>query len=371
VKKAKSQPIEKEVDPLTQKLAPIILTLASCETTAASCETLQAALPHCLAGPKEERHSFQEKMLDLTASALTGMGEAACARLAEAEADAENMRAQYGVAQKDFESKQLVANQKKGESDAKAQDVENCGKDVQAAKNEVKAEMEKKEAFLASKAMLIEDQGAFEKALEELWQPLKASSFLPQQWSKRNKCLNELIEKIKVLSLEESLVEALKETVKLKVAQRCAFAQKALTCVEDAFDKHRALLAERITETTHEEAARDAAVAEVNAKLAAVQNKLAEQDNEGMDLQNSWAELETEAAEAKNAAASFEADVQAALEEVTTLKDALQTVVSNVAAFAALCEPQAPQSAAVAEEAAEEPQACSMEIEAEAVAVAA
>jgi len=370
-KKAKSQAVEKPADPLALQLAPILLSLASCETTAASCDTLQAALPHCLTDPKEERHSFQTKMLDLTTSALARLEEATRARLVEAEAIAEGMRAQSATAQADFESAQLVANTKQDESNAKAKDGESCGKDVAAAKDEVKAEMEKKEAFYASKATLIQDQEAFQKVLEELWQPLKASSFLPQQWSKRNKCLNELVEKIKVLALEESLVEALKETLKLKVAQRCAFAEKALACVEDAFDKHLTLLAERIAGAADEEAARDAAVAEAEAKLAVVQSKLAEQDKESMDLQNSWAELETMAGEAKKAAASLENDVQAALEEATACKDALQAAATNVTAFAALCDPPAPEPVAVAEKEAEEPQASTMEIEAEVVAAAA
>jgi len=370
-KKAKSQVTEKPVDPLAHQLAPILLALASSETTAASCDTLQAALPHCLTGPSEERHIFQTKMLDLTASALSGLQQAAHAALAEAEANADGMRARSATAQGDFESAQLVANNKQDESNAKAKDVESCGKDVEDAKNEVKAEMEKKDAFHASKATLIHDQDAFKKVLEELWQPLKVSSFLPQQWNKRNKCLNELVEKIKVLALEESLVEALKEAVKLKVAQRCTFAQKALSCVEDSFDKHLALLAERIAGAADEEAARDAAVAEEEAKLAVVQSKLAEKDTESMELQNSWAELETKAGEAKKAAASLEVDVQAALEEVTACKDALQAAATNVTAFAALCNPPAPQPVAVAVEEAEEPQASTMEIEAEAVAAAA
>lgn len=362
---------EKVVDPLTQQLGPILLALAASEKTANSHDTLQAALPHCLVVGKEERHSFQNRIIDLTASALSGLGDAARAQLAEAEGAAGNLRAQLAVTQSDFETEQRVADGKKEESDAKAIVVEEFGGQVEAAKQGVKAEIEKKDEFLASKATLSSDQEAFQKVLEDLWQPLKASSFVAQAWRKRDKCCTELVEKTKVLALEESLVEALKATLKMKVDQRSTFAAKALSCVEDAFNKHQALLADRVAGAAGEEAAREAAVAEAEAKLTAVQAQLAEHDKEYEGLQNVWAELESKAGVAKKSAADFGNELEDAVEEVNERKSEVDAALANSASFATLCEGPAPQPVATIEEVAEEQPACPMETEAEAVAVAA
>lgn len=372
-KKAKVQAPEKTVDPIAQQLAPILLALAASEKTAASCDTLQAALPHCLAGAKEERHSFQTKMLDLTTSALSGLEVEARENLAEAEAAAEKFRTEAADAKVDFDSKQLVASAKKEECDAKALEVEKFGKDVDASKSEVKAEVEKKDAFLASKATLSSDQEDFQKALDDLWQPLKAASFTHQQWRKRDKCCAELVEKITALSLDESLVEALRATMKLKLEQRGAFAQRTLACVEEAFTKHQTLLADRVAGAAGEEAARDASIAEAEAKLVVVKAKLAEQDKEDIDLQNVWVELENMAGAAKTSVANLDAEVESALEEVATYKAAVDAAVAHSASFAVLCDPPAPELVAIVaeEEVILNAPACAMETEAEAMAVAA
>jgi chromosome segregation ATPase len=353
-----------------QQLDPILKALASCEKTAASCDTLQAALPHCLASSKQERHGFQVKIVEATVSALKDLEEASRTSLAEAEAAAAKLQAQSDESKVNYDSAQLVANAKKDESDAKGQECENFGKEVDAAKGEVKAQIEKKDAFLAGMATLSVEQEAFQKVLEELWQPLKSASFLSQQWRKRDKCCNELVEKIKPLGLEDSLVEALKATLKLKVEQRSAFAQRALTCVEEALEKHSASFSERVAGAGAEEAARTAGVTEAEKKLAISQEKMNELDNQHMELQNVWAELETKAGEAKNSVTSTAAELEEAIEEVAECKAAVDAALAHSAAFAVLCEPPAPAALPEQEEAVQPP-ASSMEIEPEAVAVAA
>lgn len=341
---AKKTKAEKTVDPL----APILLALAECEKTAASADTLQAALPHCLAAAKEERHGFQTKVIDHALSALSTLQDQARSDLAEAEAAAENFRAKSVEAQADFESKKLVANARKEECESKAGEVKKYQEEVSAITSEVKAEMEKKDAFLASKATLGEAQQAFQKVLDDSWQPLKACSFTPQQWRKRDKACNDLIEKMAPLSLEESLLDALRATLKLKVEQRSAFAQRAIACIEEAFTKHQALLADRVTGAAAEEEALGAAVAAAEEKLCVAKGKLEVQDKEDIDLQNTWVDLENTAQAAKMSAESFDAEAKDALEEVATCKAAVDAATAHSEAFAALCDPPAPQPPAVA-----------------------
>jgi len=368
---AKKAKAEKVVDPL----APILLALAECEKTAASADTLQAALPHCLAAAKEDRHGFQTKVIDHALSALSTLQDDARADLAEAEAAAENFRSKSAEAQADFDSKQLVANARKEEVESKAGEVKKYQDEMNAVTGEVKAEIEKKDAFLASKATLGEEQEAFQKVLDDLWQPLKAYSFTPQQWRKRDKVCSELIEKMAPLSLEESLLDALRATLKLKVEQRSAFAQRAVACIEEAFTKHQAFLADRVTGAAAEEETLGAAVNAAEEKLRVAKEKLEVQDKEDIDLQNTWVDLENTALAAKMSAESFDAEAKDALEEVATCKAAVDAAIAHSEAFAALCDPPAPQPAAVAEAEAENT-AAAAEAEAtpmvtEAVAVAA
>lgn len=359
-------------DPLALQIAPILAALSASKQSATCCDILEAALPHCLGEAPEERHGFQIKMLDLAASALKGLEDAARAELIEAETRAESLRNEALVTRSDFESAQKVADTKKEESDAQGLEVEKFDGNVKSAKLEVEGNAEKKEAFLASKAKLVDEQEAFQTVLNDIWEPLKACKFSPQAWRKRDKSLSDLIEKLRPLAFEASLIEAIQVALKIKVDQRSDFAQKALASAEDAFDKHKALLTERIAETSNEEAACDKAVTEAEAKLAEAQSQHANEDTKYNEFQNLWAELESKAKETKDSASNADTEVLGAQEEVATLKSRLESALEIFQAFVILRDPPTPPPQQPAAE--EVPEALmpspAMEIEAEAVAAA-
>jgi len=168
-------------------------------------------------------------------------------------------------------------------------------------------------------------------------------------------------------------MDALKATLKLKVEQRTAFAQRAVACTEEAFTKHQAFLADRVTGAAAEEAALGAAVTASEEKLRVAKEKLTELDKEDIDLQNAWVDLDNTAFKAKKSAESLDAEAKDALEDVAVCKAAVDAAIVHSKSFAALCDPPAPQQAAVAEGEAEhtaaaEAEATPMETEAEAVA---
>lgn len=339
---AKKAKVEVTEDPMIAQLAPIIAALGSSEETVNCCDILRAALPHCLAEAPEQRHNFQAKMLDLTASALVGLDAAARTGLAEAQALADKLRNDVTVANSESEVSHTLAKTKKEQSDAKGAEVEAIKGNVDAAKLVVQGEMQKKETFLASKAALIAEHGAFQKMMEEMWQPLKACSFTGKEWRKRDKACSDLFEKLAPLSMEESLVEALEVALKLKLEQRSAFALKAFATADEVFEKHTATLAERIAGTATEEAACEKNVADAEEKLQEVKGQHAEQDKEYDELQNAWAEAETKAEEAKTAAKGLDADMEDATADVETCKTALEAALAVTASFAALRDGPAP-----------------------------
>jgi len=367
---AKKAKVEHTDDPMTLQLAPIIAALGSSEETVNCCDILRAALPHCLAEATEQRHSFQAKMLDLTASALVGLDAAARTGLAEAQTLADKLRTDATVATSESEVSHTLATAKKEESDAKGVEVEALKGNVDAAKLEVQGEVQKKETFLASKAALIAEHEAFQKVMEEMWQPLRTCSFTGQQWRKRDKVCTDLFEKLAPLSLEESLVEALEVALKLKLEQRSDFALKAFASADEVFDKHTATLAERIAGTAAEEAACDKSVSDAEEKLQVVKGQHAEQDKEYDELQNAWAEAETKAEEAKTAAKGLDAEVEDAIADVETCKSELEAALAVSASFAALRNGPAPVVQQPAAVETEEEMASDMVVEPQAVAAA-
>lgn len=369
---AKKAKVEHSDDPIVLQIAPILAALSGSEQTANSCDILRAALPHCLAEAPEQRHSFQAKMLDLTASALVSLDASARKGLEEAEAAVTKLRTDATVNRADFEVAQNLANAKKEQSDAKGLEVEALKTNVNASKTEVKTAEQKKEAFLTSKATLVTDQEAFQKVMEEIWQPLKTCAISGQQWRKKEKLNIELFEKLAPLNLEESLVEGLMVALKLKIEQRSAFAQRAIACAEEVFEKHTALLAERIAGSAAEEAACDKDVADAEAKLQVAQGEHSAQDKEWDELQNVWAELETKSKEAETKASDTDVEVQDALEDVEASKAELESAVGVSASFEALrnARPVLEQQPAVETAEVCEP-AMPMETEPEAVVAAA
>jgi len=372
-KKLKVHDSAEATNPLALQLAPILAALASSKQPSAACccDILEAALPHCLGEPSEERHSFQIKMLDLTASALKGLEDAARVELTEAETSAESLRNEALVTRSDFEAAQKVADTKKEESDAQGVEVEKFDANVNAAKLEVQDSAEKKDTVLASKANLIGEQEAFQTLLNDIWEPLKACQFSGQQWRKRDRFCSDLIEKLSPLGIEESLIEALQVALKMKIDQRSEFAQKALASAEDAFEKHKVLLGDRIAETSNQESECEKIVAEAEAKLAEMQSQHANEDTKSNEFQTLWAELETKATELKDAASAADAEVLAAQERVETLKAKLETTIQLFQSFVTLRDPPVPSPQQPAEEVSEASMPSpAMQIEPEVVAAA-
>jgi len=164
----------------------------------------------------------------------------------------------------------------------------------------------------------------------------------------------------------------------LRKEQRGGFALKAFEFAEEAFEKHKALLAERVAGTAAEEEVRANAVTEAEAKSSQAEEKHAAQDKEYDELQNAWAELETNSNKAESSATTCQNKIQDALLEVESRKTELDAALAVAAAFAEMMDPPPPMlaspTAAVPEDLAVDssvPVGANMDVEVEAVAVAA
>jgi len=231
--------------------------------------------------------------------------------------------------------------------------------------------------FFDSKTAFIADEEDFQKVLSDLWEPLKTYAFQGAQWRKRDKLVAELVEKLSPLNLDASLVDALQAAMGLRKEHRGGFALKAFDAAEEAFEKHQALLAERVAGTAAEEGLRANAVTEAEATASQAEEKHSAQDKEYDELQNAWAELETNSNKAGSSATMCQKMMQENLLEVESRKTELDAALAVAAAFAEMMDPPPPLLASPAPTAPEDlaldssvpPVGANMDVEVEAVVV--
>jgi len=337
----KAKVVAEPEDPLTQQLSSIFAALENSDLQSEACEIFRASLPLCIAEAKTDRHHFQSQMLELATAAVKKMEEDSKTALTEAEEKVSTLRNQGIIATANFEAAQKLAAVKKEQCDAKGKEIEQLQGERDAMKQAVTDAQKAKEDFLAGKAEMIASGEAFQKVLEEMWTPLKGATFSGQQWRKRDKLLAELMEKLQPLKLDASLTEALQAAMRLRLDQRGSFAEKAFTCAEEAFQKHKASLAEQIAGAAAQEEACDKAVVDAEAKHAEALARYTAEDKVSDELQNAWADLETESGKTKMKAEEMDNDIQEAVSDVAERKTELEAAIAVTATFMGLLEPPA------------------------------
>jgi len=288
----KAARIEKgnQADPLLLGCQPVVKVIRTCCVDAESAEMLCAALPFALRQPEsaEQRHEFQERILDAVASQLSkALAEHKDAILvAEKEAaDLEAEKANSIVISEGIASRlaEKVEARDKAEQAYKEQQsiLDDANVGLEAARKKV-------EDAEAERLSMQKTREEFEAGLTELWSPLKASELAGRQWRERDKLLAKLLEKLKYIGVEQSLQTGLLVALKTNVTQRGEFAQSTVSYAEEAYLKHMAALKERVDNFGEEVSARTAAVAEAGATVAAAKAAVDKACEVSIVAQNAW-----------------------------------------------------------------------------------
>lgn len=290
----KAARIEKatQADPLLLGCQPVFKVIRACCVGAenSSAEMLCAALPFALRQPEsaEQRHEFQERILDAVASQLSKVvAEHKDAILvAEKEAaDLEAEKAQSNAIAEGIASRlaEKVEARDKAEQAYKEQQsiLDDANVGLEAARKKV-------EDAEAERQSMQKTREEFEAGLTELWSPLKASELQGRQWRERDKLLAKLLEKLKCIGVEQSLQTGLLAALKINVSQRGEFAQSTVSYAEEAYLKHTAALKERVDNFGEEVSARSAAVADAGARVAAAQAAVDMACEVSIVAQNAW-----------------------------------------------------------------------------------
>jgi len=301
-KAQRPEPAPTKADPLLEACQPVFKVLRTCglsEASITNADMLCAALPLALKVSQgvENRHEFQERILDAVAdevSEVVARQKEALLAVEKQAADLEAERVQSTTIQEGISAR--IAETLKEVSDTKE-----VMKRKQGTLNEAQAALEvakqKVETADAERQALEQTRDDFIAGLEGLWAPLKASG---KDWRLRNSMLGKLTEKLKQIGVEESLLAALQVAFKTAASARSEFALTAIAAAEEAYAKHIDVLKERVTCFAEQEmSARTAAVTDADAQAKTAQEALDTAIEANVAAQNAWLAETTAEAEHK------------------------------------------------------------------------
>lgn len=253
-------------------------------------ELLCASLPFALrvAPGATERHSYQEKILDVVAAQFAAIGEGRQAKLDGLEKEKADLEAEVAQAteilegiQKRLAEKQHVVDDAEVARKAKDTELAEAQAALEAANSKAKAGDDERLA-------LERDRDDFVTGLAELFAPLKNSELAGTQWRARDKLMARLLEKLKVIGVAEALMQGLPVALKMKVDTRSDFAKLTVTHGEELYTKHMQALTENVDNfgQTIMNYAKAVAAAEASAKAA--QEALNAATETSIDAQNAW-----------------------------------------------------------------------------------
>jgi len=292
------------------------------------CATLPSAVK-AVAG-STERHRYQESLLDAVAAQLAGIGESRQANLNGAEKEKSDLETEIAQAE---DTKAAMAA-RVAEKQKAVDEFEKVRKEKEKLLAEANAVMEaavqKAAAGDSEKLAMEKDHADFVQGLTDLWAPLKNSEIT--QWRARDKFLQRLADKLKVVGVPEALMQALPVALKIKVDTRSEFGKLTVAHGEELYSKHVDALKEKLDNFGQELQSRAEAVAAAEASAKAAQEALDTAMQTSIDAQNAWAEEQTGEHEHSQKMKGHGPAVKACdakLDEAKTALGALQEVVSK------------------------------------------
>jgi len=264
--------------------------------------SLGAALPHALEAGEGKRHEFEQKVVDAAEGVLLDLEKAARSEVESAEAAVASTGADRAKLETDLEAaKALLAV-----AVAEKADKASLLTDAERSCEGMAAEKRAQEELVGKKKVEAKEIESKKEDLTAVWEPLKASSILPQQWRERNKKIASLLADFESCGVPESLCAAVGIAFKTKAEERGAFAIASIEAAEKAYQKRMHDMTEAVSaaeqaavSAAEAAAAAEAAHAEALAREAAAQEA-------SIVAQNAWLEETTSVGELTKTLGSFD-----------------------------------------------------------------
>jgi chromosome segregation ATPase len=331
---------------------PVLTAIDALSIPTSAREMLKVALPYCLTD--REKHPFQAELLDSMQSLFQGVDQEKVAKLSDAEAKLQAAKTEKEKHVADIDAKRKDIASKKEVCDEKGKVVDEATDAVELAKKGLEEAKSKAEEFDVRKRSLETEQQSFEKLMKESWPPLKDGTFASNEWRKRNKSISELRQSLTAtVKMEESLLDALEVTFKIKVDERDAFAKLSIEYAEDAFKNYCERVSRDILALAEEGASHKQAIEVAMTTLQEKEKAKELAEGEFETEQNLWVDLENSAVAATEALRKLDMSIEEADDELTSSKDELKEFRDMNSFFAKLIDPPAVEPEPVAEGAAE------------------
>eukprot|EP00931_Biecheleriopsis_adriatica_P024771 TRINITY_DN1534_c0_g1_i1.p1 TRINITY_DN1534_c0_g1~~TRINITY_DN1534_c0_g1_i1.p1 ORF type:complete len:405 (+),score=166.88 TRINITY_DN1534_c0_g1_i1:38-1216(+) len=325
-KEAKVAAVAAPVDPFLEELAPVLslLSEAGADVNASSCDMLQAMAPFALRVGKEERHEYQNRIVDVMEQVLKGIEAeretavtAAEGRLKDAEAEKETSCQTLSAATE-------KAEQMRSEKESKDAAELTLQAALESASKVLAESQEKEKSLTAEQAQVLKEKEECQKFTAEKWEPLKAGSFGGKEWRERNKTIDLAIQTLERMGLDASLKAAIPSALKTKPGERGKFASKAVEFSELVMSRFLTSLDEQIANFDKEVASRAEATAISQEALKAAEAQLGEGKTAAAEAQT---KLDAALQERRKA----EAAAQAAPKTIAKLMTALEVDSASLA----------------------------------------
>jgi len=295
------------------------------------------AIKHCLPTYKEDRHDFQNNILDMVAKTLEASDSALVADVAAAEAtvnSGDEEKAKRSAAVAETEAAFTVAQ---GEHKAKQTIKTEKSEALKATMEPLKLAQAAQKSGDADAEALEKEKASLEAALTELLVPMKETGGNARQLSKLSKQLS-------AIELESSLLEAMQFALLQKPEKRGSFDAVIIENLETQAAAKKAAMEAKLQEAAPAREERAAAVkAAQDAHDAAKEaNETAIAEQKG--AKDAEAAAKAAAADAKDAANSLGLELEAAALELDAARKALEEFRSGPKAiYQELLDRTAPQ----------------------------
>lgn len=203
---------------------------------------LQAMAPHCIGTPSAERHIFQEEMARVLSNVCSTVDSQRRAAVVAAEAHLAEAKVDVEVAELRLAGVEQQVSDLRAACECKSVSVKSAADGVVSAQQALSAEEKQVEALAGERACAEVEKEEYEGVLQDTVTRLLEGV---KQSREREKLLRVLLDALRGLGVDRSLLDALPVALKTKGEARGVFAKLTITTAEEVLKKQVAFLSDK------------------------------------------------------------------------------------------------------------------------------
>lgn len=299
----------KSAFPTEDHTAVLALVSSAVEISEECRAMLQALAPYCSATSIGDRHAYQEEMVHVLSSVCSGVESQRRAAVVSAEAhlaDAKLGAEKEEVRLAGLEQEILVI---RGMCEGKSASVKSAADGVASAQQALSAEEKRADSIAGERACAEVEREEYEGVLQDTLVRLREGVLSGRNRREHEKVLKSLLDTLRGLGVDRSLLDALPVALKTKAEARGVFANLALTHADEALQKHIASLSDKVDSMGVESTKCAEVVQRAKEALAVAQQAQSSALDEQVAAENTLQEAEARRQEAAASVQASKAEV--------------------------------------------------------------